>query len=108
MSTVPVTVGRHHLDEAPGLPNSAQGWAAPVESALAEVFGQPVSIDARSDPDGWATATIGQDQTVLVLDLPEAAARWLDRRWNGEGPGEPFTFELEIEGWLIDLIREAF
>ena len=107
MSTVPVTVGRHNIDEAPGLPNSAGGWAAPVESALAELFGWPVDIDGGG-PDGPCVATIGQGQTVLVLDLPDNASAWLDRRWNGEGPGEPFTFELEIEGWLLDMIREAF
>ena len=57
-------------------------WAVPMEAAIAAIAGVEVSIDG--DSEFGCVATIGTtDLATLVLDLPEAANGFLDRRWAG-------------------------
>lgn len=81
-------------------------WSEPVALALEELTSQQVTVDG-GDPDGGYIATIGQDEWTLVVDLPEAVNAFLDTRWEDRGPGEPFTFEIEIPTWVSDLVRIA-
>lgn len=79
-------------------------WATPVEQALARLTGENVDIDGG---DGTVcVATIGQGTWSVVVDLPVEVNRFLDMRWNGEGDGEPFEFDIAIDDWLVDLIRD--
>lgn len=79
-------------------------WATPVEEALARLTGENVDIDG-GDGTG-CIATIGQGTWTVVVDLPPEVNRFLDARWNGEGDGEPFAFDLAVDAWLVDLIRD--
>lgn len=79
-------------------------WAAPVEGALARLTGENVDVDGG---DGTVyIATIGQGAWTVVVDLPAEANRFLNARWYGEGDGEPFEFDLVVDGWLVDLVRD--
>lgn len=93
-------------------------WAVPVEQAIARVAGVDVDIDG-GDTDGICVATIGTIEAgTLVLDLPPAANAWLAARW-GDAPsgfaspvelqhhGEPFSFDLVIDDWLVALVGQA-
>lgn len=80
-------------------------WAVPVEAALARLTGQEVDVDG-----GGGTghiATIGQGAWTVVVDLPDVVNRFLDARWEGEGDGEPFEFELVADPWLVALVGGA-
>lgn len=74
-----------------------EGWADPVERALARLTGQQVDIDGGDG--GLLVATIGQGAWTLVVDLPAEAGTWLDARWGGT-TGEPFAFDLEVPEWV--------
>ena len=76
-------------------------WAEPVELALQRLTGQDVDIDG-GDASG-NIATIGQDEWTLFVDLPDDLNRWLNARWNGDGPGEPATFRIPVPSWILDL-----
>ena len=101
MSGIHVAVTAEHI-AASGLPTDPGGWAGPVEAALADLTGQVVDIDG-GDGQG-CVATIGQSAWTIVVDLPDEANRFLDSRWDGEGPGQPFEFEIEVPAWLVDLV----
>jgi hypothetical protein len=77
----------------------------PVERAIAALTGQKVICD-EDEPEGHEIATIGQGATTLVVDLPPEQFEWINR-WYARQPVEPFTFRIEIERWLVDLISRA-
>lgn len=92
---------------AAGGPFTAAGTHAdPIERALARVFGRHASVDGDASDPAHDIATIGDGQTVLVLDLPPATYDWSER-YYGEQRVEPFGFDLEIEDWLVDLVRSS-
>jgi hypothetical protein len=102
MTAIRVDVTAEHIASS-GLPASLDGWTQPVELALAELTGQDVSIDG--DGDTGNIASIGSTSaTTLVVELPAEANAWLNARWDGKGPGEPFAFDLAIDAWLVDLV----
>ena len=86
--------------------DAPMAWAEPVEAALAALTDQKVSIDV-GDGDGTCIATIGQDEWTLLVDLPADVGRWLDARWNGTEPGEPFAFDLPVPEWVVELVARA-
>lgn len=97
MSVILVEVTGDHIATSPP-PTTSNGWAAPVEAALSDVFGQSVDVDGG---DGFGcVAAIGQGAWTLVIDLPDDASDWLNRRWEGEGPGAPLAFEIEVPRWI--------
>lgn len=79
-------------------------WDGPVRRALEELTAEQVDIDGDDDV---YVATIGQGAWTLVLDLPVAACRFLDRRWENEGPGVPFAFDIDVPAWVVDLVTGA-
>jgi len=85
--------------------NLAAFWAVPVERAIADMTGVAVDIDRDDD---IYIATIGTvESATLVVDLPPKVNAFLDARWNGEGDGEPFEFDLALPDWLVDLVRAS-
>ena len=106
MVSIPVRVTAEHIAAAG---ENRMAWADPMEAALAALTGQKVSIDGGG-ADGGCVATIGQDDWTLVIDLPQAANAWLDRRWGGDADdrvlgSEPITLDIEIPTWIEDLLR---
>jgi hypothetical protein len=85
-------------------------WATPLEVALAGLTGQEVSIDG-DDTEGHCIATIGQDAWTFVVELPDAANEWLDRRWDGDADdrlgSEPLAFDLEVPDWVVRFVGRA-
>lgn len=86
-------------------PDVRKHWDGPVNAALRMLTDQDVDIDGDGQ-DGYV-ATIGQDAWTLVIDLPEAAADFLDYRWEGGGPGDPFAFDIEVPEWIVVLVARA-
>jgi hypothetical protein len=74
----------------------------PVERAIADVTGQKVICD--QDSDTIEIATIGQGQTILIVELPPEQKAWIDSWYAGE-PVEPFEFDIQLETWLTDFVR---
>ncbi len=91
---------------AAGPPERGASEGDPLERALTRVLGQPTSVDGDASAPAHDVATIGQGQTVLVVDLPPETYAWSER-YYGDLPVEPFGFDLEIEGWLVNLVRGA-
>jgi hypothetical protein len=104
VSAIRVEVTAEQIAE---FPERHKHWDGPVNVALRMLTGgQGVDVDYQGEDDGY-TATIGQDAWTVVVDLPEACNAFLDQRWNNEGEGEPFAFDLEVPEWLIALVARA-
>jgi hypothetical protein len=103
MNVIRIRVTAEDIGEArPG----AEGWADPIERALRNLTGQEVDIDGGYG-DGTCVATIGTTGAwALVVDLPAEANEWLNDRWDGRGPGEPFEFDLEVPSWIVTFVNE--
>lgn len=102
MSSFTVSVTQEQIDD---FPDVRRHWDDPVAKALEELTG--VAVDIDGDDNGYI-ATIGTTSgSTLVVDLPPAAAAWLNARWSSadEAPGEPFTFEIEIPEWIARLVK---
>lgn len=106
---VPVTAA--HIAACATVPDVGDGFRSshpdskdPIELAIADVTGQSVMCDSDL-PDG-EMATIGDKLNVLVANLPDKVSGWIDRYYRGQAV-EPFEFDLEIESWLVDLVRDA-
>lgn len=112
MTAIRVEVTAEHIAAAGPVPDPMvvgadflpEGHRDPVELAIAEVTGQSVGCDSDV-PDG-EMATIGDGRTVLVQNLPAEVSPWIERYYKGQTV-EPFEFDMEIEDWLVDLIRFA-
>lgn len=98
MTAIHVEVTAEHIGEV----DAKVAWADPVVMALEELTGQDVDIDG--DGATGNIATIGQGVWTIVVDLPEAANAWLNRRWDHDERGEPFAFDIEIPTWVADLV----
>lgn len=87
-----------------GAKPGTQGWAMPVEAALARLTGQQVDVDGG---DGTTNiATIGQGAWTVVIDLPMGANRWLNARWNdGSRNSRPFAFDIDVPDWIVALVE---
>lgn len=109
MSAIRVEVTAEDIAACAVVPNIGDGFKSthpegkdPVELAIGRVTGQGVGCDQDETTD---MATIGTGSTILVVNLPPEQFAWIDRYYKGE-PVEPFGFDIEIESWLVDLVRD--
>jgi hypothetical protein len=101
----PIDVTAEHIAAADAL--DLNDLSRPVADALGEVVGQHADVSG-SEPFGTWIATIGDGDWVLVVELPPAANRWLNARWDHEpGNSQPITFDLVIPEWLVALIARV-
>lgn len=77
----------------------------PVELAIARVAGRDACLDSDG-PDDDEIATIGDGRTVLVVSTAPTVGPWIERYYRGEIV-EPFAFDIEVEDWLVKLLRAA-
>lgn len=114
MTAIHVEVTADDIAAAPRGPAVGDGWESlhpqhmdPVEVAITRATGRETRCDSDGPDD--EIATIGAAGTfarnVLVASTAPTVAPWVERYYKGE-PVEPFSFDIEIEGWLVDLVRD--
>lgn len=101
MTSIHVDVTAADLEVARTLPRMV-AWSSPIEAVIARQTGQDVDIDG--DGKSGCIATIGQGAWTLVIELPEVADAWLDRRWQYGAVDEPIAFDIEIPDWILSLV----
>jgi hypothetical protein len=119
MKTLRVSVTAEDIAaaEAPGIGKS-DWWGWPLEHALEGLTGEDVDVDGGDGSGCIATIGASDSPVTLVVDLPDNASEWLDRRWltlvsqdlelgRERIPGEPFFFELALPDWLCALVEGA-
>lgn len=105
-----VNVTAEHIAAAGRVPDIGDGFKSshpegkdPVELAIADAAGESVICDQDEDLE---MATIGQGANTLVVTLPAGQMAWIDRWYRGQ-PVEPFSFDFELEDWLVALVAKA-
>lgn len=116
MTAVRVEVTAEIIAAAARVADVGEGWTSsapehkdPVELAIQEATGQPVTCDSDDGPERGMfdeMATIGSGQTVIVVNLGADVARFIDRYYRGESV-EPFSFDIALEDWLVGLVAKA-
>lgn len=94
-----ISVTAEHI--AAGKPNDAC-WC-PVWHAIRAAFPDADAAGIAVGPDAF---TVCSHAVVSDVEFPDAAARFIRRYDKGETV-QPFTFTLDIPGWLHALYRPA-